>query len=73
MRLKKIPKGTKIINFTNPWPTECRVSLNKKAFVFVHANSFAIVEVSSFFNDIRLNEFPDMQLYSNLKIEMECF
>lgn len=70
MRLKKIPRGQTTILFCNPWPIDCVLHLNKKPFLFIGRNSFMGIEARNFIVGVPLKEFPEMQLYSNLKIEI---
>ncbi len=71
MRLKTIPKGTKIIKFTNPTNKICALYWNKKPFLRIAEDSFIIIKSRIFFCGIPLKEFPEFILYSNVKIEMD--
>ena len=69
MRLKKIPKGTKMIKFTNPYKINAIIYVKKSIWHLVGANEYTIMRADNFFGDGRV--YPEMQLYSNLKIQVE--
>lgn len=71
MRLKKIPKGTKYIKFTNNSPDNVIIYYKKEPFLFLGSNSFILIECSSFICKIPVKEFPEMQLYSGKRVYME--
>ncbi len=71
MRLKKIPSGVKCIKFTNFFPVNCILHLDRKPFLLIDANSFKIIQAEYFMVGVPMKEFPAMQLYSNLKISVE--
>jgi len=73
MRLKKIREGEQIIKFSNPWPVTCFIYLDKKLFFQVPANCFSIIEAQYFFVGVPLKHFPELDLYSNIKISVECY
>ena len=68
MRLKKIPSGMKVIKFLNPFNKKCFIRHQKKPFLMIEENSFCIIEPGTFIVGMPMNEFPELQLYSNLKI-----
>lgn len=68
MRLKRIPKGKIVIRLTNRHNKDCLVHFNKKPFSFIPAKSFGLFNARDFGYE---EHFPEMQLYSNLKIEIK--
>lgn len=71
MRIKKIPEGQQIISFSNRYDRDCILHLDRKPFLVIPANSFKIIEAKYFLVGHTLKEFPAMQLYSNLRIEVD--
>ncbi len=69
MRLKKIPKGTKIIIFTNPWDIPARVFYKKQLKYLIDGLSFCVARADNFSGSGVV--YPELQLYSNLKIKVE--
>jgi hypothetical protein len=70
MRLKKIPKGTKIICFQNNGDKDCIISWNKKPFLIIKSGYNIMIEARSFYVGLPLEEFEEIQLYANRKIEV---
>ena len=70
MRLKKIALGAKIIRFHNFNTEQAIIFWNKIPFTVVPPQSFLIGEANSFFVECPLNEFPEMQLYCKVKVEI---
>lgn len=72
MRLKKVPKGTKHIFFTNESITDCIVYVEGAPLLCVRGNSIKYISCDSFFCELPPpKEFPTWQFYSNIKIELE--
>lgn len=70
MRLKKFPKGTKIVCFQNNGREDCMISWNRKPFLIIAAGYYKVIEASSFYVGYPLEHFDEMQLYANKKIEV---
>ncbi len=64
MRLKKIPKGTRFIKFTNNTEKDCLVYLNKQLFKCIPRKTF------HYFHCV-VPSCDEVIFYSNIKIEVE--
>lgn len=69
MRLKKIPYGSIRIKFTNPWTEIAHIYRNKNLWLIIPPNEYLLIRADNFSGNGLI--YPEMQLYSNLKIGVE--
>lgn len=73
MRLKKIPKGKKVISFVNTNEKGCMLYLDKEPFVYVSGNSTLTITCDTFLVACPLDSFPAIQLYCGKNIFIDYF
>jgi len=71
VKLQKIPKGVLAVRIANYSDKDAKIFLNKKIFELIKSRQFIIWNLDIFCQLPPLKEFPQWQLYSNVKLNME--
>lgn len=76
MRLKDIPKGTKVVFFKNEGKKDAFLTFKytdgrKEVRIFVRAESFKIIEARTYLVSFPMEQFPHIRIWGSQYVDVE--